>query len=69
MQEALNEILQCYLMFLDFVFEDMLLFNGVSFGWIIICLIVFGILVRSVLALPRGIASNISQSKGDGSNE
>lgn len=53
MSEAINYIYVIFSRFLDFVFNDMLIAQGVSIGWVVVSLLIFGVLVRSILNLPR----------------
>lgn len=41
----------------QFIFNDMLIVNGVSVGWVMVVLIVFGILISNILNLPRSMGS------------
>lgn len=59
MNQALNGIFEFYNLLIDFVFNEMLLFDGVTFGWIIIACLVFGFLIRSILVLPRNLKFDI----------
>lgn len=58
MTEALNYLYYIYDSFLDFVFNQMEIANNVSIGWIAIVVILFGLMIRSILNLPRGIHKN-----------
>ena len=42
---------------INFVFNEMLIFTGVSVGWIYISVIVFGILLGSILNIPHRIGN------------
>ena len=42
---------------LSFVFNDMLIASNVSVGWIAISVVVFGILMGSILNIPRRIGN------------
>lgn len=55
MNEALNGIFQFYIQFIEFIFNDMLLFDGISFGWVLISCLVFGFLIKSILVLPYSL--------------
>lgn len=55
MSEALTYLYYIFDKFVDFVFNVMSIENGVTFGWIVISIFIFSILIRSVLNLPRGI--------------
>lgn len=60
MNEALNGIFEFYSYLISFIFDYMALFDGVTFGWIIISCLVFGFLIRSILVLPRSL--NVTDS-------
>lgn len=55
MNDALNGIFEFYSYLINFIFSDMQLFTGVTFGWFIIACLVFGFLLRSILVLPRSL--------------
>lgn len=56
MNEALTYIYLIYSRFISLVFTDFALFNGVTIGWVLISVLVFGILIRSILNLPKGVS-------------
>lgn len=60
MNEALNGIFEFYQLLISFIFDRMVLFDGVTFGWVIISCLVFGFLIRSILVLPRSL--NVTES-------
>ena len=62
MAQALNYLYQIYQQFIGFVFNDMEIAPNVTFGWIAISVIVFGILINSILNIPKGIHVNGRQS-------
>lgn len=53
MQEGLTYLYQIYESFLDLIFNRFELFEGVTIGWIIIAVMVFGIMITSILNLPK----------------
>lgn len=55
MSEAITYLYYIFDKFVDFVFNVMSIESGVTFGWIVISIFIFSILIRSVLNLPRGI--------------
>lgn len=55
MTEALTYIYQIYEKFLDLVFNQFEMFSGVTIGWVIIAILVFGVMITSILNIPRGI--------------
>lgn len=54
MLECLNYFYSIFNKSLIFVFESMN-FNGVSFGWVIISVILVGMISKSLLNLPKGL--------------
>lgn len=55
MEQALEYLYMIYGNFVTMVFNDFALFQGVTVGWIAITVIVFGILINSILNIPKGI--------------
>lgn len=53
MSEALEYFYYFFDRCVDFFFNDLAFFDGVTFGWICVCVFVFGVLLHNVLALPR----------------
>lgn len=66
MQEALSWIYSIYDLFLDFIFNEALIDEGISLGWILVCVIVFGILIRSFIVVPKGIAVSVERDDFNG---
>lgn len=65
MNEALNGIFEFYQLLISFIFDRMSLFDGVSFGWVIISCLVFGFLIRSILVLPKSLHFTVSSDRSD----
>lgn len=57
MNEALTYLYYIYDKFVDLVFNRLEIANNISIGWIIVSVIIFSILIRSILNLPRGMSS------------
>lgn len=55
MIDALTYIYYAYSKFLDLIFNQFQMFSGVYVGWVLISVLVFGILISSILNLPRGV--------------
>lgn len=55
MADALNYLYQIFDGFINMVFNDFELFSGVTVGWIAVSVIVFGILINSILNIPKGV--------------
>ena len=62
MAQALTFLYQIYQQFIGFVFNDMEIAPNVTFGWLAISVMVFGILINSILNIPKGIHVNGRQS-------
>lgn len=67
MNEALNCIFEFYQLLISFIFDRMVFFDGVTFGWVIISCLVFGFLIRSILVLPKSLHFTVSSDRGDDS--
>lgn len=63
MTDAITLFYQLYKMLLSFVFNDMLIVSGVSVGWVLIICIVFGILIRSILMVPKASQTHTFREK------
>lgn len=65
MTEALGYLYYIYDKFIDLVFNRLEIVANVSIGWVIISVMLFSMLIRSILNLPRGVhfdkAPNIKQ--------
>lgn len=58
MEQALEYLYQIYQGFITMVFDDFAIASNVTIGWIAISVMVFGILINSILNIPRGIKVN-----------
>lgn len=56
MSEALNVIYDIYTAFINLVFTSFDIGSGVTVGWVFVAVIVFGMLINSILNLPRSIS-------------
>lgn len=70
MSDALNCVLYLLKKWLGYVFNDMAFqwnLNGIvysaSFGWLIVGALVIGMIIQSILNIPRGLPSNAFYSK------
>lgn len=52
MVDAINLLFQIYLKFVDFIFDKAEILNGVTLGWIVLSVLIFGVLIRSLMAVP-----------------
>lgn len=55
MAQALTYFYYFFNQCITFVFSDMTIQSGVTVGWVIVSVMVMGMLVRSILNVPRGI--------------
>lgn len=62
MEEALTYLYLIYQGFIRWVFDDMAIASNVTVGWVAISVIIFGILINSILNIPKGINVNGRQS-------
>lgn len=57
MQKALDYIYYVFDKCIVFLFNDMELKTNVTFGWIVVSVIIFGLLIQNILNLPRHMSS------------
>lgn len=55
MADALTYFYYFFNKMLTFVFSTMAIQSGVTVGWIIVSVIVMGMLVRTILNIPKGV--------------
>lgn len=53
MTEALSLIYNFFDRWLILVFDNLELFDGVTIGWVIAVCIIFGILIRNIINIPK----------------
>lgn len=58
MSDALNIFRYILNKFIQLIFSDMTIENGVTIGWVIISIVVMGVLASSVLNIPNNIRFN-----------
>lgn len=63
MTEALSYIYYIFNKFIVWIYDEAVLFPGVSLGWIISDGIVFAMLIRSLLNIPESLPKRGSSSK------
>lgn len=66
LQQALNFLYYIMNKFFNFIFEDMILTSSpgyVNFGWVILAIMVFGIIIKNVLAVPSNLHMHINTRK------
>lgn len=56
MSEALSVIYEIYTAFIGLLFNTFDIGNGVVVGYVFVAIIVFGMLINSILNLPRSIS-------------
>lgn len=57
MTEALTYIYYIFDAFIDCIFDDLEIFPGVTIGWVLVSVILFSLLIRNILNMPRGMGS------------
>ena len=55
MSEALQYIYYIFDSMFDWLFNDAELFTNVTLGWVIVVCILFSMVIKSILNIPRGI--------------
>lgn len=63
MSEALGYIYYILDSMLNWLFEDAELFPNVTIGWVVITIILFSMVIRSILNIPRGFRGSIKFNK------
>lgn len=64
MTEALSYIYSIYDKLINFIFNEMEFFSGVTFGWVCVTVFIFGILIRNIVRLPYK-SKSIQLDRGD----
>lgn len=59
MSEALTMFYYLFDKSLNCIFNELFLFNGVSVGWVLVVIILFGFMISNILAVPRAINPNL----------
>lgn len=63
MTEALQYIYYIFDKLLDWLFNSAEFFPNVTIGWVIITIILFGMVIKSIINIPRSVRrSNISRN-------
>lgn len=57
MNQALTYLYYIYDKFINLVFNQLEIAQNVSVGWIIVAVIIFAMLIRNILNLPRSMGS------------
>ena len=55
MTDALNYLYYLFDSLISWIFNDAEFFPNVTIGWVIITCILFGMVIKSILNIPRGI--------------
>lgn len=64
MNEAINIVYYIFNKFIDFLFNQAYILDGVSLGWIIVICSIFTILFTGILNRPVGLIKANDRSKG-----
>lgn len=62
MQDAINVFYYLFTKFINFIFNSYIL-QGVSLGWVLLTISVFGILISSILNVPTGLISSAIKNR------
>lgn len=66
MNQAITYIYYVWNAFLDFIFNDAIIFPNVSIGWVLVSIFVLSVLIRNIIAVPRrGQSINLRGDKND----
>lgn len=57
MNQALTYLYYIYDKFVNLIFNQLEIATNVSIGWILVAVIIFGMLIRNILNLPRHMGS------------
>lgn len=57
MTEALGYMYYTFDKFVDLVFNTMVIVPGVTFGWVVISIMLFAMLIKNILNVPRSMGS------------
>lgn len=68
MSDAINVVYYIFNKFIDFLFNQAYIIQGVSIGWIIVICSIFTILFTAILNRPVGIFRAVDRSKGSDKN-
>ena len=70
MSEALTYLYYIFNKFNTFVFNDAVMFTGVTVGWVVVSIILFSMIIGSLLNIPRGVGKfNFDTHVWNGSHE
>lgn len=69
MTDALNFLYYIYDKFINLVFNQLEFFTNVTVGWVAVGCLIFGILIKSLLALPRSSPRIYLNNRKDSKNE
>lgn len=57
MNEALTYMYYIFDRYVDFIFNGMQIVSGVTVGWVLVVIILFAMMIRSILNMPRSMGS------------
>ena len=70
MVQAYSYLFEIYKRFMAFIFNDLIIYSGsghsVSFGWFMVAIFIFYILIKNVLMIPK---ASVSVKVGSKENE
>lgn len=59
MGEAVTLLFQIYSKFIEFVFDKLEILDGVTIGWVLVSILIFSVLIRSIMAIPSKFSNVI----------
>lgn len=68
MSDAVNIVLYIFNKFIDFLFNQAYILQGVSIGWILVICSIFTILITAILNRPVGLIKTNERIKGSEKN-
>lgn len=56
MLDAINFIYLVYDKLINLIFNQFQIVQGVSVGWVLVVIVAFGLMIKSILNLPKGLS-------------
>lgn len=69
MSQAINVVFYIFNKFINLLFNEIQIVEGVYLGWVIIAVIIFGIIFNSLLNIPKLGIMNIGKKGNDNKHE
>lgn len=58
MENAINLFNYIFQKFINMIFNDFVIQSGVTIGWVIITIVLFGMLINNILNIPNNVRFN-----------